>query len=93
MDSKNLKDGRLADLALKSYFFAAQVKDIPGAAIDGSDNVTIDLSKFDEGASVVLARIGSELASISTVDETATLDFASAATETSVLELAVAIEL
>ena len=92
MDSKNLKDGLLADAFLASGFMVRKVKDIRGASID-SDNVVLDLSKFGPGAEVVFARIGTEIASLSQVDQDATLDFVSAATVESVLELSFKIKL
>lgn len=93
MDGKNVKDGQLGNLILESRFFVREVKDIPGASIV-SDNVELDLSKWGPSAEVVFARVGSELASISqTAGDTATLDFASAATSASILELSVKVPL
>lgn len=86
MDSKNIKDGRLADLALRTQLICAAVKDIPGASID-SANVVIDLSLFGDNASVVLARVGDEIASVSVSGTDATLDFTTDATSASILEL------
>jgi hypothetical protein len=100
MDSKLVSDSRLADLLLSQQHLVAQVKDIPGASIS-SDNVVLDLTKFgieeaqlDEGtAKVLIARIGSELASVSYSGTSATLDFTTAATTSSLLEVSVKIKL
>ena len=94
MDSKNVKDGQLGNVLLESFAMCRQVKDIPGASIDGSDNVVLDLSKWGPSAEVVLARVGAELATITqTAGDSAELDFASAATAASFLELFVKIPL
>jgi len=92
MDSKNVKDGQLSNVILESGFLVRKVKDIPGASIV-SDNVELDLSKFGPNAEIIFARVGSEIASLSEVDDVATLDFASAATVESVLELSFKIKL
>ena len=86
MDAKNLKNSRLADLVLKRYHLIAEVSEIPGAAID-SDNVTIDLSEMGEGASVKTARFGAEVATVTVVDQVATLDFTSAVAADDIIDV------
>lgn len=88
MDSKNIKNPRLADLILSTFTFAAQVQDIPGASID-SGNVLITLAEFGPDAEVVEARLADESASLSVAAGVATLDFTSAATAASVILLTV----
>ena len=88
MDSKNVQSSRLADLLLQTFTFAAKVSDIPGASIV-SDNVELDLSVFGDEAQVVEARIEDESAALSEIDGVATLDFATAATASSVVLLTV----
>lgn len=94
MDSKIVKDSRLADLILKTEQVTAVVTDIPGAEINAS-NVDLDLSKFGPNASVVLAELPSagEVASVSVTGEVATLDFATGVTATDVIRVTVALEL
>ena len=86
MDSKNIKNPRLADLLLGSEHLVAKVSEIPGASIV-SDNVEIILANFGEDAEVVLARFGTEIASLSEASGVATLDFTSAVTSSSVIEI------
>jgi hypothetical protein len=62
MDSKLVKDSRLADLLLSREHVVAEISEIPGASISGTD-VLLDLSKFGDDADVLVARIGSEEAS------------------------------
>lgn len=92
MTTKIFKNAAASDLALKSPFLVAAVSDFPGASID-SGNVLLDLSQYGDNASVVLARIGDELASISVSGTVATLDFTSVATLASTLELALKLDL
>ena len=92
MDSKLVKDSRLADLLLANTPLSAVVSEIPGASIV-TGNVALDLSKFGPNASVVIARIGSEIASVSVLAEVATLDFTSVATSASILEVVIKLEL
>lgn len=90
---QHLKDGPLKDVIISSISLCRVVSEIPGASIN-SGNVVLDLSKFGPSASVVLARVGTELASITQTDGvTATLDFSSAATAASILEVFVKIKL
>lgn len=77
MDSKNLTNGRLADLALSSMVIAAKVEEIPGASIN-SGNVELTLAEFSEDAEVLRADFGSQIASLSEAAGVATLDFTSA---------------
>jgi len=93
MDSKIVKDGRLADLILATETVVAAINDIPGASIDGSDNCVIDLTKFGEGASVVLAKAAGEIATVSVSGTDATLDFTSAVSASSILELSVKLDI
>lgn len=86
MDSKLANDPRLADLLLASDHLAAKVSDIPGASIV-SDDVELDLSKYADEAEVVLAKFGSEVATVTVVGSIATLNFASAVTDSDVIEL------
>lgn len=86
MDSKNIKNPRLADLMMSSYHLVAKVEEIPGASIV-SDNVELDLSEFGEDAEVKLARFGAEIASLSEAAGVATLDFASAVTASDLIEI------
>lgn len=89
MDSKNVKNPRLADLLLGSYHLAAKVEEIPGASIV-SDNVELDLSEFKSDADeveVMQARFGAEIASISVSSGVATLDFTSAVAATDLIEI------
>jgi hypothetical protein len=88
MDSKNVKNARLADLLLSSFTFAAQVQDIPGAAID-TGNVEITLAEFGDAAEVLEARFGTEVASLSTAAGVTTLDFTSAVAADDVILLSV----
>lgn len=88
MDSKNLKNPRLADLVLSSFTFAAKVSDIPGASIV-SDNVAITLAEFGDDAEVIEARFGTEVASLSEASGVATLDFTSAVTASDVILISV----
>ena len=88
MDSKNLSNPRLADLILSTYTFAAQVQEIPGAAIN-SGNVEITLAEFGDDAEVVEARFGTEVATLSESAGVATLDFTSAAAASDVIMLTV----
>jgi hypothetical protein len=88
MDSKNVKNPRLADLLLSSYTFAAKVSDIPGASIV-SDNVELVLAEFGDDAEVVEARFGTEVASLSEAAGVATLDFTSAVTASDVIQVSV----
>lgn len=84
MDSKNLKNPRLADLALASYSITAVVSDIPGAAINAG-NVEITLADFDEDAEIIDGRFGAEYDLASEAAGVATLDFTSAVTATDVI--------
>lgn len=88
MDSKNLKNSRLADLVLSSFTFAAKVSDIPGASIV-SDNVEITLAEFGDDAEVIEARFGTEVASLSETSGIATLDFTSAVSASDVILISV----
>lgn len=88
MDSKNIKNPRLADLLLSSYSFAARVEEIPGAVINAG-NVEITLAEFGDDAEVVEARFGTEVASLSEASGVATLDFTSAVSESDVISIAV----
>jgi len=88
MDSKNVKNARLADLLLSTQVVTAAVKDIPGASINAG-NVELELAEFGEGASVVLAESAGEIASVSVSGTVATLDFTSALTDASILRVAV----
>ena len=88
MDSKNVKNPRLADLLLSSETFAAVVQDIPGASIV-SDNVEIVLAEFGDNAEVIEARFGTEVASLSTAAGVTTLDFTSAVTASDVIQISV----
>lgn len=88
MDSKNLKNARLADLILSSYTFAAKVQDIPGASIN-SDNVEITLAEFGDDAEVIEARFGTEVATLSESSGVATLDFTSAVSASDVIQISV----
>ena len=88
MDSKNLKNPRLADLVLSSFTFAAKVSDIPGASIV-SDNVEITLAEFSDDAEVIEARFGAEIARLSLAAGVATLDFTSAVTASDVILISV----
>jgi hypothetical protein len=88
MDSKNVKNSRLADLLLSSFTFAARVDEIPGASID-SGNVEITLAEFGDSAEVLEARFGAESASLSTAAGVTTLDFTSAVTASDVIQLSV----
>lgn len=92
MDSKIVKDARLADLILKTESVVAAVSNIPGATIN-SDNVELELSNFGDNASVVLAKFGSEVASITVAGTVATLDFTSAVSASDVIEVHVALDL
>lgn len=92
MDSKNVKNPRLADLLLSTQVVTAAVKDIPGASINAG-NVDLDLAEFGEGATVVLAEAAGEIASVSVSGTVATLDFASAATDATIVRVAVKQEL
>lgn len=88
MDSKNLKNPRLADLILSTFTFAAQVQEIPGASIN-TGNVEITLAEFGDDAEVVEARFGTELAALSEAAGIATLDFTSAAAADDVILITV----
>lgn len=88
MDSKNLKNSRLADLIVSTYTFAAKVEEIPGSAI-ASDNVELTLAEFGDDAEVVEARFGTEYASLSEAAGVATLDFTSAVTASDVIQVTV----
>lgn len=88
MDSKNLKNPRLADLVQSSYTFAAAVQDIPGASIV-SDNVEITLAEFGDDAEVIEARFGTEIATLSESSGVATLDFTSAVSASDVIQVSV----
>jgi hypothetical protein len=92
MDSKIVVDNRLADLILKTETVVSVIADIPGASIV-SDNVELDLSKFGEGASVVIAKCNDETATVSVSGTTATLDFTSAVAATDVLEVSVKLDI
>jgi hypothetical protein len=93
MDSKLLKESRLADLSLRTELICAAVKDIKGASIDAG-NVVLDLSLFGPLAVVVLARSGAEIATVTqTAGVTATLDFAAANTTASIIEVYVKLDL
>ena len=84
MDSKNVKNPRLANLLLSSLTLAAAVQDIPGAVIN-SGNVEITLSEFGPNAQVIEARFEDEIASLSETAGVATLNFATGLTATSVI--------
>jgi hypothetical protein len=88
MDSKNIKNPRLADLLLSSETFAAKVEEIPGASIV-SDNVEITLAEFGDDAEIIEARFGTEVASLSEAAGVATLDFTSAVAATDVIQVSV----
>lgn len=88
MDSKNIKNSRLADLVLSCFTFAAKVSDIPGASIV-SDNVEIVLAEFGDSAEVVEARFGTEVATLSESSGVATLDFTSAVAASDVILISV----
>ena len=88
MDSKNLKNPRLADLCLSTQVVTAAVQDIPVASINAG-NVELELSNFGENAEVVLAESAGEIATVSVVGTVATLDFASALTDASILRVTV----
>jgi len=88
MNSKNIRNPRLADLLLTSYTFAAAVQDIPGASIV-SDNVELVLAEFGDDAEVVEARFGTEVATLSEASGVATLDFTSAVTSSDVIQVSV----
>ena len=88
MDSKNLKNPRLADLSLSTQVVTAAVQDIPGASINAG-NVELELSNFGENAEVALAESAGEIATVSVVGTVATLDFASALTDASILRVTV----
>ena len=92
MDSKLVKDSKLADLILSTEMVVAAVKDIPGASID-SGNVVLDLTKFGTDAVVVLAEAAGEIATISVSGTDATLDFTSAATTATIVKLFVKLPL
>ena len=86
MDSKNIKNPRLADLLLQSHHLAATVDEIPGASIN-SGNVEITLAEFGDDAEVIQARFGSEIATITELSGVATLDFTSAVTASDLIEI------
>jgi len=95
MDSKIVKDARLADLVLKTVQVVAPVSDIPGAEIS-SGNVELELAKFGADAEVVLAEgflaASSDViekASVSVSGTVATLNFTSAAVATDVIRVVV----
>lgn len=92
MDSKLVKNSALANLILKTESVVAAVSDIPGASIV-SDNVELELSNFGDDAAVVLAKFGSETATVSVSGTVATLDFTSAVTAADVIEVHVALNL
>lgn len=94
MDSKLIKDSRLADLVLATDQVCAAVQDIPGASIV-SDNVELELAKFGDSVSVVLAELPSagEVASVSVSSGVATLDFTTAVTASDVIKVYVKREL
>ena len=94
MDSKNIKNPRLADLSVSTQTIVAAVKDIPGAVINAG-NVEIDLAEFSESgeASVVvgeaLLAAGHEVASLSVALDIATLDFTTALTSADIIRVVV----
>lgn len=93
MDSKIVKDARLADLVLKTVGVCAKVSDIPGASIV-SDNVELEMSKFGDDAEAVFAiSDAGEIASISHASGVATIDFTTAVTASSVINVCVKLKL
>ncbi len=92
MDSKLVKDSVLANLILSTMTVTAKVSDIPGAESNGG-NVELDLSKFGDNAAVVEARFEGEIATVTVVDEVATLDFTSAVTSDNVISVDVKLEI
>jgi len=92
MDSKIVKDARLADLILRTETVVAVVSDIPGASIV-SDNVELELANFGEDAEVVVAKFGTEVATVSMNGTVATLDFPSAVAATDLIEVSVKLKL
>lgn len=92
MDSKIVKDARLADLILRTETVVAAVQDIPGADID-SANATIELSNFGEDAEVVIAKCAGEIATVTVSGTVATLDFTSAVTAASIVEVTVKLKI
>lgn len=86
MDSKNVKNPRLADLLVSTYHLPAVVDEIPGAEINAG-NVEITLAELGEEAEIIQARFGSEIASLSEAAGVATLDFTSAVTASDVIEI------
>jgi hypothetical protein len=86
MDSKNLSNPRLADLALSSYSITAAVSDIPGAAISiAGDDVEVTIADFDADATIIDGRFGTEYVLASLAAGVVTLTFTAAATATSVI--------
>ena len=94
MDSKLLKNSRLADLSLSTQEIVAAVQDIPGASIV-SDNVELDLSEFADEAAVVLAELPSagEVAAVSVASGIATLDFTTAVSASDIIRVYVKLAL
>lgn len=92
MDSKILKDSKLADLSLSLFNITEQVQNIPGASLN-SGNVELDLSNFADEAEVILAKFGAEVATVTVADQVATLDFTSAVTDSDIVEIVVRIKL
>ena len=94
MDSKNIKNSRLADLSVSTQIIVAAVSDIPGASID-TDNVVIDLLQFGEaGESAVVSGelilvAGNQTATLSLSVDDATLDFVAAATTASIIRVVI----
>lgn len=92
MDSKIVKDARLADLILRTESVVAAVSDVPGASIV-SDNVELELANFGEDAEVVIAQVNGEVATVSVSGTVATLDFTSAVTASDIMEVSVKLKL
>ena len=97
MDSKIVKDARLADLVLKTVEVCAKVSDIPGASID-TDNVVLDMSKFGEDAVALFAiddlgEVIVDADGITNSAGSATLDFAQAQTVSKIIKVCVQLKL
>lgn len=97
MDSKNLKNSKLADLVLKRFHIHAKVNEIPSASIV-SDNVVIDLAEFGPDAVVFDAYFRSaddavEKATVTVSGTEATLNFTSNVALTDTIDVYVDLKL
>lgn len=98
MDSKNLKNSKLADLVLKRFHVHAKVNEIPGASIV-SNNAVIDLKEFGPDASVFAAYFlladgtAIERAAVTVVGTVATLNFTTNVALTDVIDVYVDLKL